>query len=439
MNLTQKTRRVIFALFVVAFILVAPTILFYTAGYRYNWKQKRLEQTGVLSIDATPSDARIFLNGVRIKKNLPIRLANRNPGTYELNIERDGYKPWRKDVVIESKRSTYIKNISLFRESLPILLLKDGERAIHSMVPAPSGEALAVLWVTDGVYDIELLNAKTEESVLLGRYSTKSPPRVHWSPFNAVGVIETADMNGATFQFFDVTGATFRTYAFPSRGSRDAIQWVKNPFTPSIAVAEDNILRLLTAKTITQIAKISSDVVWYVEESGAVWLNDPERHALFPKETPEAAISYPSTADLQSIVDMNDDRLLLATNQGLIIRRLRPLAEQTIPASQYLYRASTKEWLAWSPWELWAAYDDGSTALLNRTSEETRWVFPMDKYGVLLLATQNALFAFNPGYYVSHELFRNGAIETISADMETKRIYFLGTVGNKRGIYTLAF
>jgi hypothetical protein len=251
--------------------------------------------------------------------------------------------------------------------------------------------------------------------------------------------VENADASETTLQFFDTSGATFRTYAFPSRNESDAVQWVKNQIVPTLAVAEKNILRLVTTQTITQIATIPAGAVWHVGEDGAVWLNDPDQHAIFPAETPEAAISYPANAALSRIIDMNDDRLLLETSAGMIVRRLRPLGEQIVPAGRYLYRASTREWLAWSPWELWAAYDDGSTALLNRASEETRWVFPMDDYGVLLLATPQALTAFNPGYYVSHELFRNGDIEAVSVEKETKRVYFLGTVGSKRGVYTLQF
>jgi hypothetical protein len=179
--------------------------------------------------------------------------------------------------------------------------------------------------------------------------------------------------------------------------------------------------------------------VWYLADGNALWLDDTARHAVFPANSPADAISYPAHASLLAMIDMNADRLLLNTSQGIVVRRQNPLSEQTIPGMNTLYRASTNEWLVWSPWELWAAYEDGSAALLNRTSEETRWVFPMDDFGVLLLATPASLTAFNPGYYVSQELFRNGAIEAVAVEKESRRIIFLGTVGSRRGIYTLEF
>jgi hypothetical protein len=63
----------------------------------------------------------------------------------------------------------------------------------------------------------------------------------------------------------------------------------------------------------------------------------------------------------------------------------------------------------------------------------------MDAYGVLLIATAQSLAAFNPGYYVHQTLFAGGAIEDIAIRQDTRRIYFLGTVGGTRGIYRLAY
>ena len=95
--------------------------------------------------------------------------------------------------------------------------------------------------------------------------------------------------------------------------------------------------------------------------------------------------------------------------------------------------------LEWSPWELWTIYPNGATALLNRTSDKINFVIPLDKYGLLLLASENKITGFNPGYYVTHELFSNGKIDSIGADITNRKIYFLGEVGQKRGVWELEY
>ena len=78
----------------------------YTAGYRYDWGNKKIVQTGVLSVDVEPDHADVYLNDVKITKNLPIYFPNRAPGTYEIKFLAPGYKEWKKDVTIESRRTT---------------------------------------------------------------------------------------------------------------------------------------------------------------------------------------------------------------------------------------------------------------------------------------------------------------------------------------------
>ena len=121
--LTRRVRRAIMIGLIAVFFLAAPSVVLYTAGYRYNWQLKRLDQAGSFSIDIEPKDARIFINDHLVQKELPIRLNNMTPGTYVLRIERTGKKTWEKEVTIESKKTTYIKHITLFAEAMPTLLV----------------------------------------------------------------------------------------------------------------------------------------------------------------------------------------------------------------------------------------------------------------------------------------------------------------------------
>lgn len=425
---------------ILLFFTLSPALILYTAGYRYDWALHRLEQTGVLSVDIEPGDATVFVNGIRITKPMPLRLANRVPGTYELRIEKPGYKSWHKDVTIESKQSTYIKNISLFKEALPALILPDTDRKMLAMSASESGAAIAVTYLVETFYEIDFFHAKTGEMKTIGRYAAAVPPEVLWSPFHEMAIIRLRDASGWKMQFLDgVTGDTFRTYTFPSRDETDGVQWAEDTLVPTLYVQEKNILRKITANDIVQIATIPHQSVWHIQSDETVWIGDPDAKTLSPAAHPENAISYATDSELKSIIHMNNRRVILRTNRGMVIQRLDPAEEQEIGAVSIRYHGPTKEWIAWSPWELWAIYEDGRAALLNRTSEETAIISPMDAYGVLLLASAESLIAFNPGYYVSHELFRGGDIEAAAVEPQTKRIYFVGTVASRRGLFALEF
>ena len=52
MNL--KHRRILYISFILIFIILVPITIFYAAGYRYNFKQNKIEKTGILYIDSKP-------------------------------------------------------------------------------------------------------------------------------------------------------------------------------------------------------------------------------------------------------------------------------------------------------------------------------------------------------------------------------------------------
>src|SRR3990167_10956256 len=65
--MTLRARRIVYSLFIAAFIVTAPLVIIYTQGYRYNLKHQRLEPTGTLVLSTIPKGATISLNGQVIK------------------------------------------------------------------------------------------------------------------------------------------------------------------------------------------------------------------------------------------------------------------------------------------------------------------------------------------------------------------------------------
>jgi len=98
-------RRVLPWLFVLIFLFIAPAVVFYTAGYRWNSKKGVIEKNGTLIIDSMPRGAKIFLNGQMLSDVTPVTLQNTAPGIYNIKLSLDGYHDWSKELsVIYSRR-----------------------------------------------------------------------------------------------------------------------------------------------------------------------------------------------------------------------------------------------------------------------------------------------------------------------------------------------
>lgn len=81
-------------------------------GYRFNSKTFKFNPNGILVIKSDPAGAQIFINGdLKGATDSNISLA---PGTYDVNIKKDGYLSWYKRLTIEKEIVTEV-NPSLFK------------------------------------------------------------------------------------------------------------------------------------------------------------------------------------------------------------------------------------------------------------------------------------------------------------------------------------
>lgn len=113
-------RRLIFYLLLAFFVISTPLIIGYTAGYRYHFKQRRLVKTGALSITSAPDNAFIKLNNKLLDSQTPALIVDIMPGNYEIILEREGYHSWQKTLPIEKEKTTFARNVPLFKKTAPV-------------------------------------------------------------------------------------------------------------------------------------------------------------------------------------------------------------------------------------------------------------------------------------------------------------------------------
>jgi hypothetical protein len=151
--------RVIF--FLITLIVVGSVGLFvsyYARGYRLNLKTFKFQPNGILVLKSEPDGASVYINGdLKTATNASISLS---PGTYDVEVRKDGYFSWYKRLVIEKEIVTQA-SVSLFK-NVPSLspvtstgvvnpiMSEDGAKIIYSVLPSKDvGSDKAGLWVLD--------------------------------------------------------------------------------------------------------------------------------------------------------------------------------------------------------------------------------------------------------------------------------------------------
>jgi WD40 repeat protein len=97
--------------------IVGIFVSYYARGFRLNFKALtkgviQFQPNGILVIKSEPDGASVFVNGeLRTATNATISLS---PGTYDVEVKKDGFFTWYKRIVIEKEIVTQA-NVSLFK------------------------------------------------------------------------------------------------------------------------------------------------------------------------------------------------------------------------------------------------------------------------------------------------------------------------------------
>lgn len=115
--MTRKSRTILFFSLVFLFFLSTLTGIFYSLGYRFDFKNKKFTQTGAFYTKVLPKNAEIYINGEFKKKTDflfgQVFIKNLLPKTYKIEIKKDGYFTWGKILEIKEKQVTEAKNVVL--------------------------------------------------------------------------------------------------------------------------------------------------------------------------------------------------------------------------------------------------------------------------------------------------------------------------------------
>lgn len=118
----KRLRYLIIGISFVIFVLLGSYLYLYSQGIRVDFKKWRLVKTGGFDVQVqSPAQAEVFVNGKR-KKNTSflsntIYVKNLIPRSYSVEIKKESYLTWQKNLEVKEGLVTIVKNIVLFKQN----------------------------------------------------------------------------------------------------------------------------------------------------------------------------------------------------------------------------------------------------------------------------------------------------------------------------------
>lgn len=414
---------------ILAFFVLAPYIVLYTVGWRYNWSSHQLLGTGVINVDVQPRTARTYINDVLVGEQQPLRLASRAPGLYRLRIEAPGYRDWNQNLTVVSHQTTFVSEIQLYRASEPTRIY-DTERDILATYPGNQTQYLLALQATGNGYQVGYLNAN---NTLVIATSTNRP-EIHISPDRTSALVITDTTLGSRLQLAHLNSPDTRLLGWQT--STVAWQWAPSEDADVIIKKGTQLVRQNFISSADSIVQSTTATLWFYDADDRLWTATD--HRLFV----DSVLAADTTEPITKILDVNKNRALVLHNTSISSITINKQGISTDQTNRRLtnYRSTNQNtWIAWSGTELWTFYANGSSQLLVRSSEAIQDAVELTELGVIAIAYPTGIEFLNPGYFVTDRLANVETVERIEANQHERILYLVGRYRSQPGLYKLEY
>lgn len=439
-------RRITYIFFIVLFLTVAPLVVLYTQGYRYNFERNRIQKTGILIVSSSPKKAQVFLNGKVSDKKTPARIEKVLPGDYEITIATDGYHNWTKRLPIFENSTTFAEKIFLWKNSLPKLIPTE---ATSSWLFSPDNKKAAAITSDSKIIILSLGDGTIETSLSLKDY--KNIKLVEWSDNGQKVILEAQKNNKNLYLIFNAGGT------WPLSSSKGSIEKEKS-FSPTERnikwdLKNDNFIYSSNATGIwqTDLSRQKHTSIFNVTSTNDFLINGNNLYlfdgqALFQQDL-YGRKNLNKLQDIKCadcrIINKANDRLILLDkiNQKLLI--IDP--ENRIPT----ITASAKDFawlndstaLFYNDWEIWIYHtDQRQPELITRLGQPIKKVtwHPTGKH--IIFATDSSIKIIeldNRELRNTIELATSQNITDMQINDQGENLYFTASPDGAQKIYKL--
>lgn len=134
--MSKRTRTILFFILVIIFVITTPLVILYGEGYRFDFENKRIIETGGIFIKTFPGEANILINDKKEKTTSnflkSVLIQNLVPKTYNIKINKIGFLPWEKNIEVTEKKVSEI-DINLFKNSYDKTVLNENILDIYKI------------------------------------------------------------------------------------------------------------------------------------------------------------------------------------------------------------------------------------------------------------------------------------------------------------------
>jgi hypothetical protein len=195
--MTKRTRAIILAVCVLLFVVIAPVIVFYSIGYRFDFKTDKVVETGGIYVRTFPAADHVVIDGNDNQKpgyfSNSVFVQDLLPDLHTVSITKTGYYDYFKTLPVLQQEVTKLENVTLFKKDIVFA-------AIPTTSPSPFNNATTAPYVLKNsalYYSAIPQNASFSKAIPVIKNVlafTVSDNKITW--LSTVGMVYESDADG---------------------------------------------------------------------------------------------------------------------------------------------------------------------------------------------------------------------------------------------------
>jgi len=428
-NMSLKYRRVLYIIFFLIFFITAPLVILMAEGYRYNFKKRTMEKTGVLFLESKPDKAKIFLNGKEQKDTTEARIKNLLPGEYLVELKKQDYNGWQKKLTVYPNQTTFAQYVRLFKENPAVEKIWP-----HKIILAsePTEKSVALLYFEEEKYQLALLDLDKAEVRPILELNFK-PDKISISPTEQY----IAFNKKQRLFVFDTLAKKIINLEDLITGEISAWHWSKqNNSENLLMVAEQKIKRLDLALNKTSNLATENPVIDCWADKNQLFYLSREKEEIIIKKS--EFLDNNDTLNIKGLPLSSNYEISGMINEYILIRETKnkilylinsaDLTEKikVFPEVEYV-AINNQDILMGNQWEF-SVYNikDKEEKIITRLSQtinQARW-YPVPTHVVFATGEEIKVIETLTGEKIQTNLINNFQAKNIFINQDGDRLYF---------------
>ncbi len=197
-NLKKLYSKVFSILIILLILVITFIIILYARGYQFNFKNFTLTSSGIIRVNSTPQNAKIYLKGKYLGTS-PLIINSLSPGTYKVSLSLSNYTNWSSMVTVKTGDITNVDAFLIPNNAQENPAVTNAN--IYKVIYSNSSNYIYVINDINNIYKLYYIDTASQQGTFQLSYIANLTSLIKFNGKGSINVVISNTLNYAIIQY----------------------------------------------------------------------------------------------------------------------------------------------------------------------------------------------------------------------------------------------